>query len=323
MTRTFEDAPAVRSATSLLLGLVGPSGSGKTFSALRLATGILRVTPGEVFLVDTESRRALHYADQFRFRHVVFDPPFAPLDYLAAFEHCVSRGAKVVVFDSASHLHEGQGGCLDMHEDEIDRLIGGRDVRRDSYSMPAWAKPKRELAQFKLRVVQSNTTCIFCFRAKEKIKMPKKGAKDKDIIELGWQPIADTELVYEMTLRCLLPPSSDGAPRWEAETEAERQTFKLPLQFRSIFASKDVQLSEDIGEQLARWAAGTTAPVVMTAAELCSGYAACSDSATYRSLEASRKAAWAKLTKDEQTAATAAAKEAYARLHPTAEKVAT
>jgi hypothetical protein len=36
--------------------------SGKTVSALRLACGIQRVTPGEIFIVDTEGRRALHYA---------------------------------------------------------------------------------------------------------------------------------------------------------------------------------------------------------------------------------------------------------------------
>ena len=78
--RTFEDKPAVRTATPLLVGLIGPSGSGKTFSALRMATGIQRVSGGEVFVVDTESRRSLHYADKFKFRHVEFHAPFGPLD---------------------------------------------------------------------------------------------------------------------------------------------------------------------------------------------------------------------------------------------------
>jgi predicted ABC-type transport system involved in lysophospholipase L1 biosynthesis ATPase subunit len=91
--RTFGDKPAVREKTPLLVGLVGPSGTGKTFSALRLAAGVQRVSGGDVFVVDTEARRALHYADRFKFRHVQFDAPFGPLDYLAAIEHCVRKGA--------------------------------------------------------------------------------------------------------------------------------------------------------------------------------------------------------------------------------------
>ena len=60
--RTFSVIPAVRESAPLLLGLTGPSGSGKTFSALRLATGIARVIPGGIVLIDTENRRAKHYA---------------------------------------------------------------------------------------------------------------------------------------------------------------------------------------------------------------------------------------------------------------------
>jgi len=119
MTRTFETKPAVRSQVPLLIGLVSPSGAGKTYSALRLATGIQRVVGGEIFVVDTESRRALHYAEQFKFKHVQFNAPFGPLDYLAAIEHCVREGAKTIVVDSLSHEHEGPGGVLEMHEQEI------------------------------------------------------------------------------------------------------------------------------------------------------------------------------------------------------------
>ena len=63
--RTFEAKPAVRQKVPLLCGLVGPSGGGKTFSALRLATGMQQVSGGDIYIVDTEARRALHYADRF------------------------------------------------------------------------------------------------------------------------------------------------------------------------------------------------------------------------------------------------------------------
>src|SRR5690242_13140717 len=106
LDRKFEDTEAVRSPTPLLFGLIGPSGAGKTYSALRLATGMQRVFGGEIFVVDTESRRALHYAKDFKFRHVEFAPPFSPLDYLAAIEHCVTKGAKTIIVDSMSHEHD-------------------------------------------------------------------------------------------------------------------------------------------------------------------------------------------------------------------------
>ena len=120
--RKFDDVPAVREQVPLLIGLMGPSGSGKTYSALRLATGIQEVTGGEIYVIDTEARRALHYAEQFKFRHVQFDAPFGSLDYLAAIKHCVAKGAKVIVIDSMSHEHIGPGGYLLTQDAEVQRL---------------------------------------------------------------------------------------------------------------------------------------------------------------------------------------------------------
>ena len=72
---TFEFKPATRERTPCMVGIVGPSGTGKTFSALRLATGMQKVSGGDVAVVDTEGRRALHYADKFKFLHLDFGPP--------------------------------------------------------------------------------------------------------------------------------------------------------------------------------------------------------------------------------------------------------
>src|SRR4051794_9429683 len=105
---TFQFRPAVRERTPLLIGLAGPSGSGKTFSALRLATGL--AAGGPVFFVDTESRRGLHYADQFRFQHCDLTAPFRPNSYLEALTAAKAAGAAVVIVDSMSHEHEGPGG---------------------------------------------------------------------------------------------------------------------------------------------------------------------------------------------------------------------
>lgn len=244
MARTFEDSEAVRQRVPLLIGLMGPSGGGKTFSALRLATGIQRVTGGDIFVIDTEAKRALHYADRFRFRHLPFGAPFGPLDYLEAVEHCVQRGAKIIITDSTSHEHEGPGGVLEQH----DRVVAEKG---DKYSMTAWIRPKADRRRLINSVLQLPISSIWCFRAKEKVKV----VKGQDPKPLGYMPIAGEEFIYEMTVNCLLLPRADGVPTWQSDELGERQMIKLPAQFREIFA-KGGPLSEEIGAELAKWAEG-------------------------------------------------------------------
>jgi hypothetical protein len=269
--RAFTDAPAVRERVPLLIGLVGPSGSGKTYSALRLATGIQRESGGLIFGIDTEARRMAHYspkpgevarpeAGTFAFQHVEFKAPFGPLDYLAAIEHCRAKGAKVIVIDSMSHEHEGSGGVLDQHETELDRLTSRvtdpdlKDKKRDAVNFLAWAKPKGERRRLLNSIVQMNLDLIFCFRAKEKIKLVKIQGKTEPVA-LGWQAIAGDEFVYELTTSLLLPPASGGVPLLNPAIEGERVLVKIPSYFTSLIAAGK-PLDEDLGQKLARWAAG-------------------------------------------------------------------
>lgn len=249
--RTFDAKPAVRESVPLLVGIMGPSGGGKTYSALRLATGIQRVAGGDIYGIDTEARRMLHYADRFRFKHIQFDAPFGSLDYLAAIRQCVKAGAGVVIVDSMSHEHEGPGGLLDYHDRELDRIAGDDYGKRDRVKMLAWQKPKSARQQMISAILQLNANFIFCFRAKEKLKI----VPGKQPIPQGFMPIAGEELVFEMTVNCLLLPHADGVPAWRSDQIGERMMMKLPEQFREIFA-KEQPLSEPIGEKLAAWAKG-------------------------------------------------------------------
>ena len=259
-TRQFEDRPAVRESVPLLVGLFGPSGGGKTYSALRLAAGVQSVTGGEVYCIDTEARRALHYAyDEktqagFKFRHLAFTAPFGPLDYLAAIEHCVAKGAKVVIVDSMSHEHEGPGGVLEMHETEMERIGKG-----DRGNFLAWQKPKSERRRLLNTILQLPANFIFCFRAKEKMKIiPGQPPK-----ELGFMPIAGEEFVFEMTANILLAPHADGVPCWDSEYVGEKMMMKLPVQFRELL-STGRPLDEATGKILAEWARGGIVPSIDT-----------------------------------------------------------
>lgn len=252
--RSFDAKPAVRESVPLLIGLMGPSGSGKTYSALRLATGIQTVTGGDIYFIDSEARRALHYADQFKFKHVQFDPPFGSLDYLAAIEQCVKQGAKVIVIDSMTHEHTGTGGYLMTHEAEVERMAGNDYAKRERVKMAGWIKPSALRQRMIAGILQLNVNLIFCFRCKEKTKPVKGGG----IQELGFMPIAGEELLFEQTVNCLLMPKSGGVPTWRSDQIGEKLMMKLPRQFEQIF-SDEKPLDESIGKALAQWAKGGTA----------------------------------------------------------------
>lgn len=257
--RSFTAALAVREQVPLLIGLMGPSGGGKTFSALRLATGIQRISGGDIFMIDTEARRGLHYADQFKFRHVPFEEPFGSLDYLAALRFCVRQGAGVVIVDSMSHEHEGVGGLLDFHEAELTRMAGDNYGKREAMKMLAWGKPKAARRQLINGLLQMNTNFIFCFRAKNTVKPVKvtddQGRSRTEVIPQGFMPIAGDEFVFEMTTNMLLLPGANGVPTWQTDNVGERTMMKLPAQFRDLMHTPRA-LDEQMGMDLATWARG-------------------------------------------------------------------
>lgn len=253
--RAFSSEIAKRGKSPLLISLIGPSGSGKTFSALRLATGIQKERGGEIFGIDTESGRMKHYADKFKFKHVDFASPFGPLDYLDAIQHCVGKGASVIVIDSMSHEHDGKGGLLERRDEEWARL-----GKTPENNFTSWVKPKAERNQLIQHIVGLNLAFVFCFRAKEKIRPAKGKAPEK----LGLQPIAGKDFLFEMMLQALLPTGCDGRPLWFPDEPAAAALIKVPSQFRDLLTKGKHQLSEDIGTAIAKWAGGGAAPGEMS-----------------------------------------------------------
>lgn len=256
--RTFEDyeASTSKEPRALLVGITSPSSGGKTYSALRLATGIVRVTGGEIYGIDTESKRMLHYKDRFKFRHVPFFPPFNPLSYASAIDHCLAKGAKVIIVDSMTHEHSGEGGVLDAIDNYlIEKVARKRDNEseydvRERYKWSAQIAPKAERRKLnnKITSIGAKAIFIFCYRADDKTK-PVAGGKP---IHLGWQAETTSKLPYEMTVRFLLPPASDGKPNLNPDTEFEKLSIKMPEDFRNWF-KPGLQLNEELGERLANW----------------------------------------------------------------------
>jgi hypothetical protein len=223
-----------------------------------------KVVGGEIFVIDTESNRSLHYAGgQFKFRHLPFVAPFSPLDYLAAIEHCVKKSGKTIIIDSMSHEHEGPGGVLEMHDAETKRLAALWKSTTEAAQFAAWSEPKSQRQRLINTILQLGVNAIFCFRSKEKTKPnPDKTAAKKDkLLSLGWMPICGDNLIYEMTAALLLQPGSKGHPTIRSSRPGEQQWIKIPRQCEAIFTG---QLNEKMGFELATWGAGKTETPTIT-----------------------------------------------------------
>lgn len=245
MTISFR--PAKREAAPILFGLAGGTGSGKTMSALRVGTGL---AGGQRFaVIDTENGRALHYADQYKFDHARLDPPFRPERYAEAIKKADADGYPVIVVDSASHEHAGEGGLLDWHDEILRDEFGGRQ----SSTFAAWVKPKTGHKGFVNALLQVKAHVILCFRAEDKIEIVKDGDKTKIIPKKtgagfeGWIPIAEKNLPYELTISLLLTPDQPGYPK-PIKVQEQHQLF-VPL---------NSPLTEATGEALAAWANGAS-----------------------------------------------------------------
>lgn len=257
--RKFEANPGVRGELPLLVGIDAPSGGGKTLSALKLATGIQQILGGDIYGIDTENNRMLAYADDFKFQHVPFKPPFGSLDYLEAVRYCVGKGSRITIIDSATHEHIGQGGYLETSEAEITRIAGDDYKKREAVKMLGWAKAGPLRQKLIEGIKQLDGAFIFCYRAKEKTKPVRNGQGKTEVVDMGFMPIGGEELIYEMTVNIMLPPRSDGVPQWRSDHIGERLMMKLPRQFKHIFIDGE-PLSEAMGRQMAEWAKGGAAP---------------------------------------------------------------
>lgn len=313
--RKFESEPAVRKQTPLFVGLFAPTGGGKTFSALRLATGIQRVVGGPIFGIDTESNRMLHYADSFKFTHVPFGAPFSPDDYKDAIQYCVDKGAKTIIIDSMTHEHTGEGGVLEWHQAETQRLAARWNCSEDKAQMAAWKEPKQSRRRLIDKILHVNVNMVFCFRARKKLKI----RAGKEPLELGFMPDGSEELFFEMTLSALLLSMSKGVPVWESDMPGEREMMKLPGQFAELFG-KPKQLDEDTGQRLAEWAAGTPPVTQEDIDSLLKTYGiiGSGDDNVFAELETKRSTYWGRLTREQKTAMSEASKAAQKKLKETA-----
>lgn len=252
----FKEATPIN--TFVKMALAGPNNSGKTVSALRIATGI----GGEIAVIDSENKRALKYAGDFKFRHFQLEPPFCSENYEAAIAAAVKAGFNNIIVDSMSHEHEGPGGLLEQVEQYLDKKTAHIedekecDKKREALKMSAFIAPKaarNRLIQFGIQRISANV--ILCFRAKNKMAMKKEkwhneqtgrsGEKTK-VEDAGLQPIGGEEFWYEMDIVAMMKEASKGRPSWDEQaSRINDMKGELTRYLHSV-----EQFNEDVGRRL-------------------------------------------------------------------------
>lgn len=192
--------PATRQGMIPLIGMYGKSGSGKTHSALLLARGMAGEA-GKIGIVDTERKRSGAIVDLVPggFDRIDFEPPFTPEEYIKAIKLLEDKKVAVGVIDSMTHEWDGEGGVLDMQEDELQRMAGTDYGKRESCKMAAWIKPKSRHKELVAHILRCSIPLICCLRAQEKTHIDKRqGEKTKVITDEFTTPIYDARFIFEM-----------------------------------------------------------------------------------------------------------------------------
>lgn len=233
---TFELKPAKKDAIPALIGLWGKSGSGKTYSAILLARGLVG-PKGKIAVIDTENGRSKFYSELAGgWMHLDLQPPFSPEKYSAAFKFCEQQGANVIVVDSMSHVWEGEGGVLDAAESA--KSSSGKALQ----GLAKFKAPKIAHKRMSNNLIRGAIPVIFCLRAKDAVKQVGNG-NDMQIVPLGWQPIAEKNFVFEMTVD--LHMTKDGT--YDLATSKT-----IPEALRN-YIKPDGKVNEAMGAAIAAW----------------------------------------------------------------------
>ena len=225
---------AKRTSVFLSLMLAGPSGSGKTYSALRLAKGL--AGSGVVVLIDTETKPATLYADEFKFKRIALPRPFSPERYREALKMARALKPSVVIVDSVTHEWLGSGGILP----ELDKIPG-------TNNMIKWKDLTPRHDRF-VESVSDSSRChvIVCCRAKERYTMDTvkrdDGTTRTEVKRVGLRPIQRRDFFYDFMLSFVIDPDTHNARVLNNTTKTFRDYSARPL-------------TEKDGAALAKWCA--------------------------------------------------------------------
>lgn len=179
---------AVRPAMAAKLMLSGVSGAGKTWSALSIARELVG-PDGTIDVIDTEEESALTYADEHRFQHLAWTPPYHPKELADTIvdidgqhrdnplEHCI-------IVDSATHFWKGEGGTLDIANGKF----------------TGWAEATPAQEDMVHSFLKARCHVIVCVREKTEYIVTEDSNGKQKISKVGMTPTQRDGLDYEFNV---------------------------------------------------------------------------------------------------------------------------
>jgi DNA polymerase III delta prime subunit len=213
--------------------LSGPSGSGKTYSALQLARG-LSGSWERICVIDTEQGSASLYSVLGSFNVISMDAPYHPKRYIEALELATTSGMSVVIIDSISHEWAGKGGCLELHEQTLQRM-------KVPNSFTAWASVTPLHQEFLDAITQSKLHVICTARSKTEYVLVDRNGKQTPQ-KVGMSPITRDGFEFEMSIHF--------------ELDQMHQSF-CSKDRTSLFMDKPpFIITKEVGEKILHWCNG-------------------------------------------------------------------
>ena len=247
----FVATTAKRENVKARIGLTGATNTGKTWTALLIAEGLLKaenyvledgsVDWSKIYLIDTERKRALFYADNGvfgQFKHIEFTPPYDPNSYIEAVKYAESQGAKVMIIDSISHAWSGAGGVLDIVNE---RTLASKS--KNSFNEGWGGKEGGSALQNKLidEILSSNCHIIATFRQKMEYVQERNEEGKVRITKLGVKPIQKDDLEYEFDITLKL------------NNDHTAEVIKNTVNFISEKEFESSPITSEFGENLGKY----------------------------------------------------------------------
>ena len=194
----FEEA--TREQSKLKMALIGPPNGGKSFTALRLATLMLKAgLCSKIAVIETEAGKIKKYVGMdpdgvpFKFSLCVLDS-YSPLEYIAAIEEAYNSGHDLIIIDSMSHAWQGKDGVLETVD-----AVGG-----NSKFTSGWKVGSPMQSKFVEAVLQCPAHVIATMRTKVEYVLQKEQNRKGETVDvpkrIGMAPIQREGIEYEFEI---------------------------------------------------------------------------------------------------------------------------
>ncbi len=239
MQPSFPITKLNRANLPLKIYMRGLSGSGKTFGALTLARGIC--PKGKIGVIDTLGGQAHQYGGYSQFGDVEcieLDAPYSADRCIGAIESAIAAGWEVIIFDTLSVHHDGEGGQLERADEEESKGAKG---------MGKWNKPKMETRRLMNFIRDSRVHFIGTYIMAETTDMDTKTSKISPIQTKG----SEAYYTFHVEVSNVIDNQGEFHPaKW----------LRVPQNFQSCIQQQQ-EITPEIGRLLVNASAtGSTAP---------------------------------------------------------------